>query len=70
MISRFGGDYREFVAEFYDLSYERRGSSSIEFFLSYSKKAGGRTLELGRDWTCPDTNRCLRLSNNWIRPFS
>lgn len=46
MASRFH-DYREFVAEYYDVTYNRRGSKDVEFFIDYSKKARGRTLELG-----------------------
>ncbi len=49
-MSRFGGyeDYR-FVAEFYDLAYERniRNNKDIEFFTGYSLEVNGPTLELG-----------------------
>jgi SAM-dependent methyltransferase len=39
----------EFVAEFYDTVYEQYTglSHDVDFFVSYSKKAGGKTLELG-----------------------
>ena len=48
MSSRYGGyEDQDFVAEFYDISYEYRGLKDAEFFAEYSKKAGGRTLELG-----------------------
>jgi SAM-dependent methyltransferase len=47
METQDSGDYRESVAEFYDESYNRRGSRDVEFYVSYSQKANGRTLELG-----------------------
>ncbi|MFC1932916.1 class I SAM-dependent DNA methyltransferase [Chloroflexota bacterium] len=48
MSSRFGGyEGQEFVAEFYDLVYEGRRPKDVGFFIGYSKKAKGRTLELG-----------------------
>ena len=48
MASRFGGyEDLEFVAEFYDPAYEHNGPQDIDFFIDYSSKAGGRTLELG-----------------------
>lgn len=40
-------EYRKFVAEFYDLTYGHKRSEDIGFFIDYSKKANGRTLELG-----------------------
>ncbi len=51
MKSRYGGyeDYR-FVAEYYDCFYDdntRRGTTDVSFFVDYSVKADGRTLELG-----------------------
>jgi len=48
MASRFGGyEDQEFVAEFYDPAYEHRRQVDIEFFIAYSQRARGRTLELG-----------------------
>ena len=47
MTSRFGGyEDQEFVAEFYDLEYANR-RKDIGFFIGYSKRAKGKTLELG-----------------------
>jgi len=48
MASRFRGhEYLEFVAEFYDIAYEHLRQVDIEFFIAYSQRARGRTLELG-----------------------
>ena len=48
MASRFGGyEDQEFVAEFYDWVYEQRGPNDIDFFIDYSRRASGRTLEMG-----------------------
>ena len=48
MTSKFGGyEDLEFVAEFYDPAYEHRRQEDIEFFIAYSQRARGRTLELG-----------------------
>ncbi len=48
MTKNFGGyEYHEFVADFYDAAYNRVRVKDIDFFIDYSKKAGGRTLELG-----------------------
>jgi len=48
MKNRYGGyEYQEFVAEFYDVAYETHRSKDIDFFTDYSRKSGGRTLELG-----------------------
>ncbi len=48
MNSQFGGyELHEFVAEYYDATYNRVRKKDIEFFIEYSKKSGGRTLELG-----------------------
>lgn len=48
MTSNYGGyEIEEFVAEYYDATYNRARSKDVEFFVDYSKKAGGRTLELG-----------------------
>ena len=45
-MSKFGGyEDKEFVAEFYDLSYGDR--KDIDFFVNYSLQSRGRTLELG-----------------------
>ena len=44
MAAEFGG-YEEFVAELYDVTYSNR--KDIDFFIEYSKKANGATLELG-----------------------
>lgn len=47
-MSRFGGyEHLEFLAEFYDAAYESRNRKDLNFFLDYSKRAKGRTLELG-----------------------
>lgn len=46
MVSRFGGyEDQAFIAEFYDFAYSNR--QDIDFFIDYSQKAKGRTLELG-----------------------
>jgi SAM-dependent methyltransferase len=46
--SQYGGyDDREFVAEFYDAAYQTARQKDIDFFVDYSRHAGGRTLELG-----------------------
>jgi SAM-dependent methyltransferase len=48
LTSRYGGyDDQEFVAEFYDPVYAAHNRKDIEFFIQYSKKVKGRTLELG-----------------------
>lgn len=48
MASRFGGyEDQEFVAEFYDIVCEHSGPKDIDFYIDYSKRAKGRTLELG-----------------------
>lgn len=45
--SASGYEDQPFVAEFYDPVYDRFTRHDVEFFVDYSKKAGGRTLELG-----------------------
>ena len=46
MVSRFGGyEDQAFIAEFYDFAYTNR--QDIDFFIDYSRRAKGRTLELG-----------------------
>lgn len=46
MPSRFGGyEDLEFVAEFYDPAYAHL--KDIDFYIDYSRRANGRTLELG-----------------------
>ena len=48
MTSRFGGyDDIEPLAEYYDYTYQDRRQHDVNFFIDYSRKAGGRTLELG-----------------------
>lgn len=48
MTNQYGGyDDREFVAEFYDASYQTSRQKDIDFFVDYSRNAVGRTLELG-----------------------
>jgi len=42
-----GYEDQEFVAELYDPVYERLARRDIEFYVDYSKKANGKTLELG-----------------------
>jgi SAM-dependent methyltransferase len=37
----------EFVSDFYDTMYNHLARRDIEFFVDYSKNAGGKTLELG-----------------------
>jgi len=45
-MSRFGGyEDNESLAEFYDVSYSTR--KDIDFFVGYSRKVKGKTLELG-----------------------
>ena len=49
-----GYELLEFIAEYYDISYQRRNSIDIEFFVDYARKSGERTLELGcGTGTCP-----------------
>jgi len=48
MSGQYGGyELHEFIAEYYDAAYNRRNTKDVGFFVDYSKKAGGRTLELG-----------------------
>ena len=48
MAGRYGGyEDQEFVAEYYDSAYDHLRTKDIGFFISYSKKSNGRTLELG-----------------------
>ncbi len=48
MTSRYGGyEEREFVAEYYDTAYDALRRQDVDFFVEYSRQAGGRTLELG-----------------------
>jgi SAM-dependent methyltransferase len=42
-----GYELLDFIAEYYDTSYNQRNSTDIEFYIDYAKKSGGRTLELG-----------------------
>ena len=42
-----GYEYHDFVAELYDPVYEQLKRRDIEFFIDYSQKANGKTLELG-----------------------
>ena len=42
-----GYELHDFIAEYYDTSYNRRNSTDVEFFVDYARKCGGRTLELG-----------------------
>ncbi len=47
-MSKYGGyEDQEFVADFYDAEYANLPHQNIEFFIDYSRKSGGRTLELG-----------------------
>jgi SAM-dependent methyltransferase len=47
MTSNSGGyELHDFIAEYYDASYNRRISKDVAFFIDYSQKADGRTLEL------------------------
>lgn len=48
MADEFGGyEDQQFLAEFYDVMYASRSQRDLNFFIDYSKKAKGRTLELG-----------------------
>ena len=48
MTGRYGGyDDSESLAEYYDYAYEDPRKHDINFFVDYSRKASGRTLELG-----------------------
>jgi SAM-dependent methyltransferase len=42
-----GYEDHEFVAQLYDASYDHMDRHDIEFYVDYSRKADGRTLELG-----------------------
>ena len=47
MSNKYGGyDLHEFAAEFYDTAYDSIAPNDINFFIDYSRKANGRTLEL------------------------
>ena len=47
-MSKYGGyEDHEFVADFYDAMYTNPARRDIDFFVDYSRKAGGKTLELG-----------------------
>jgi len=47
-MSKYGGyEDHEFVADFYDAMYTNPVRQDIDFFVDYSRKAGGKTLELG-----------------------
>ncbi|MFC1948938.1 class I SAM-dependent DNA methyltransferase [Chloroflexota bacterium] len=50
MKNRYGGyEEREFIAEYYDCVYEThvRKYKDVNLFIDYSRKANGKTLELG-----------------------
>jgi SAM-dependent methyltransferase len=48
MTGQYGDyEYQEFVADFYDTAYDHIRLKDIDFFVDYSRKSGGRTLELG-----------------------
>ena len=47
MTKNSGYEDQEFVSDFYDTMYDNLARRDIEFFVDYSKKAGGKTLELG-----------------------
>jgi len=48
MSGRYGGyEEQEFIAEYYDTLYAARNARDVDFFISYSRRAKGRTLELG-----------------------
>ncbi|OGO20844.1 MAG: hypothetical protein A2Z15_01365 [Chloroflexi bacterium RBG_16_50_11] len=48
MTGQFGGyELHEFIAEYYDATYNRARSKDVDFFIDYSKQTGRRTLELG-----------------------
>jgi SAM-dependent methyltransferase len=48
MTGQYGGyDNREFVAEFYDTTYDTARPHDIIFFVDYARESGGRTLEVG-----------------------
>lgn len=47
-MSNHGGyEEQEFVADFYDAMYANLARRDVEFFIDYSRKASGKTLELG-----------------------
>jgi SAM-dependent methyltransferase len=41
------GRYYEFVAEYYDVTYNRRNEKDVGFYVKMAIESGGRTLELG-----------------------
>jgi SAM-dependent methyltransferase len=46
--SSYGGyELQDFIAEYYDATYNRRSDKDVQFFVDYSKESGGGTLELG-----------------------
>jgi SAM-dependent methyltransferase len=47
MTTQHGGyELYDFIAEYYDASYNRRNDIDVAFYVEYAKKAGGCTLEL------------------------
>lgn len=47
MTSKYGGyEDQEFIAEFYDVAYDRVRPKDIDFFIDCARRVGGRTLEL------------------------
>ncbi|MDY6964537.1 MAG: class I SAM-dependent methyltransferase [Halobacteriota archaeon] len=48
MSGRFGGyEDQEFVSEFYDLTFTDRDLNDTYFYIDYSRRSKGKTLELG-----------------------
>ncbi|UCH42587.1 MAG: class I SAM-dependent methyltransferase, partial [Dehalococcoidales bacterium] len=48
MTDKYGGyEEFEFTAEYYDFAYDHARVKDIDFFVDYSRKSNGRTLELG-----------------------
>ncbi|MDD5191430.1 MAG: class I SAM-dependent methyltransferase [Dehalococcoidales bacterium] len=42
------GNYdQDFVADYYDVFYDRQHRQDVEFYINYARAAGGKTLELG-----------------------
>lgn len=47
-MTKYGSyEYDEFVSDCYDATYEARSPQDLEFFIDYSRKTDGGTLELG-----------------------
>jgi len=42
-----GYEDQEFISELYDACYDSRTPRDVQFYVGYTKQAGGKTIELG-----------------------